>query len=205
MPCYFMPYTNMPYHIIPCHAMLYHFISFYFHSHGKLYQMMLVVMEELCPHARLLVATDGANGSFLLKRPTDSLADIRHRNAHSIVSEDTIGKYVYKTQASRDLGDESKYAKLPLKVQKTVITREGKEDIELLRCSAMSLRNGVVDSTGAGDAYIGGFLAGLLNNFEVQTCMILGTLVATKKLGSLGARGGLLSTPDVRAILSKLG
>lgn len=32
----------------------------------------------------------------------------------------------------------------------------------------MSLRRGIVDSTGAGDAYIGGFLAGLLNNFELE-------------------------------------
>lgn len=38
----------------------------------------------------------------------------------------------------------------------------------LNRCTAMCLRNGVVDSTGAGDAYIGGFLAGLLNNYQIQ-------------------------------------
>lgn len=93
---------------------------------------------------------------------------------------------MYKTYESRDLGDEKPLLKLPIKLQKTDITRSGKEDIELIRlhiyseivlfllvfrfvrCSAMSLRNGVADSTGAGDAYIGGFLAGLLNNFQIQ-------------------------------------
>ena len=115
---------------------------------------MLVVLEELCPRARIIVCTDGTNGSFLLKRPNDTLSDIRSRNVHNIVSEDTvlchlfnlwssyltlttwnqIGKYVYKSQASRDLGDESKLLRLPLKVQKTLITRSGKDDVELIRC-----------------------------------------------------------------------
>lgn len=52
--------------------------------------MMLVVLEELCPNARLIVCTDGANGSFLLKRPNDTLGDIRSRNVHNIVSETTV-------------------------------------------------------------------------------------------------------------------
>ena len=60
------------------------------YSHGKLYQMMLVVLEELCPKARLIVCTDGENGSFLLKRPSDTLTDMRSRNIHNIVSEDTV-------------------------------------------------------------------------------------------------------------------
>lgn len=130
-----------------------------------------------------------------------------------------IGKYVYKTQASRDLGDENTLMKLPLKVEKTTITRSGKEDVELIRfiynlclyliflhsgnrCSAMSLRYGVVDSTGAGDAYIGGFLAGLLNNYQIQVskqytcyisiCHIICSLIisACKDLYGAGNIGG---------------
>ena len=51
---------------------------------------MLVIKEELCPKARLIVATDGENGSFVLKKPEDSLADLKSRNVHNIVSEETV-------------------------------------------------------------------------------------------------------------------
>ena len=44
-----------------------------------------------------------------------------------------VGKYVYKTKESRDLGIENTYSKLPLKVQKTVITRVGKDEVEMFR------------------------------------------------------------------------
>lgn len=49
----------------------------------------------------------------------------------------------------------------------------------------------MVDSTGAGDAFIGGFLSGMMMSYSDAECMALGSAVAAAKLGKKGARQGL--------------
>ena len=46
----------------------------------------------------------------------------------------------------------------------------------------------VVDTTGAGDLFAAGFLAGLTENLELSDCARLGTLAAAEIIGHLGAR-----------------
>ncbi|MEM2921343.1 MAG: carbohydrate kinase family protein, partial [Candidatus Bathyarchaeia archaeon] len=48
-----------------------------------------------------------------------------------------------------------------------------------------------VDATGAGDAFCAGFLHGLIEGEDIETCGRLGNLVASKKLTRTGARNGL--------------
>jgi sugar/nucleoside kinase (ribokinase family) len=46
----------------------------------------------------------------------------------------------------------------------------------------------VIDTTGAGDAFAGGFLAGLVRNVELERCAELGGLAAAEVISHLGAR-----------------
>lgn len=51
----------------------------------------------------------------------------------------------------------------------------------------------IVEKTGAGDAYAGGFLAATLLSLPIQTAMKWGTLNASGTMGAIGAQNGLLS------------
>ncbi|NDV78881.1 adenosine kinase [Dysgonomonas sp. 511] len=44
------------------------------------------------------------------------------------------------------------------------------------------------DSTGAGDLYASGFIFGLINNFPLETCGEMGTLLASEVIQSVGAK-----------------
>jgi hypothetical protein len=44
----------------------------------------------------------------------------------------------------------------------------------------------IVDTTGAGDAFAGGFLAGLVEGKELKTCVDMGMWLAAKSLKELG-------------------
>jgi sugar/nucleoside kinase (ribokinase family) len=55
----------------------------------------------------------------------------------------------------------------------------------------------IVDSTGAGDAFIGGFISGWLSDFSDADCMTLGSAVAAAKLGKKGARQGLPTAMEI--------
>lgn len=46
----------------------------------------------------------------------------------------------------------------------------------------------VVDTTGAGDMFAGGFLFGLVNGFDVETCGRIGCILAGDTIGHMGVR-----------------
>ncbi len=46
----------------------------------------------------------------------------------------------------------------------------------------------VVDTTGAGDAYAGGFLYGMTRGFDLKRCGHLGSLAAGEVISHVGAR-----------------
>ncbi|MBX3086551.1 MAG: carbohydrate kinase family protein [Anaerolineae bacterium] len=58
----------------------------------------------------------------------------------------------------------------------------------------------VVDSTGAGDAYTAGFLAGYLKNLPLRQCANLGTVVSSFVLEKVGCQTNL---PDWEAVQSR--
>ncbi|OSX79814.1 hypothetical protein BU14_0071s0068 [Porphyra umbilicalis] len=65
------------------------------------------------------------------------------------------------------------------------------ELMDVVACPAWPLPpGGVVDTTGAGDAYIGAVAVGLVAGAGVEALMALGTAVAGKAVGGMGARGG---------------
>ncbi len=59
----------------------------------------------------------------------------------------------------------------------------------------------VVDTTGAGDAFAAGFLAGILENRTPVTCGKLGNAVAARCVAKMGARAGLPSRSELEDFL----
>ena len=62
----------------------------------------------------------------------------------------------------------------------------------------------IVDSTGAGDSFIGGFISGILYGLMDDECLRLGTLVASEKLRGQGARSTLPDALRIESILSRV-
>lgn len=63
----------------------------------------------------------------------------------------------------------------------------------------------VVDTTGCGDAYAAGFIAGLVRNFRFEKCGLLANLTGTKIATSIGATSGVYSYEDTVEFGTKFG
>jgi sulfofructose kinase len=72
---------------------------------------------------------------------------------------------------------------------------------EFLETPAFQVPGGCVDTTGAGDAFHGGFLYGLLQGEEIETSMKIGCAVAALGCRVLGARTGLPTREELDAFL----
>lgn len=59
------------------------------------------------------------------------------------------------------------------------------------------------DTTGAGDAFAAGFLAGILENRKPETCGKMGNAVAVMCIGKMGARAGLPSRVELADFLPR--
>ncbi len=72
-----------------------------------------------------------------------------------------------------------------------------KNDIEAI----MSINKGkVVDTTGAGDIYAGGFIHGLINNYSLKKCGELGSICAGHIITQLGSRSNM----DLKELLREI-
>jgi sugar/nucleoside kinase (ribokinase family) len=59
------------------------------------------------------------------------------------------------------------------------------------------------DTTGAGDAFHGGFIYGMLSGEDLETCLKLGNAVGALKCRSLGARTALPTVDELREFLAE--
>ncbi len=66
---------------------------------------------------------------------------------------------------------------------------------------AFEVPEGCRDTTGAGDAFHAGFIYGMLNDEDLETCMKLGNAVAALKCRSLGARAALPTVDELKEFL----
>lgn len=64
-------------------------------------------------------------------------------------------------------------------------------DGQFIESPAFEAPAGCKDTTGAGDAFHGGFLFGMLRGEDLETCLRFGNAVAAMKCSALGARTGL--------------
>jgi len=63
-----------------------------------------------------------------------------------------------------------------------------KNDIEVIK----SITKGkVIDTTGAGDIYAGGFIHGLINNYSLKKCGEIGSICAAQIITQLGSRSNI--------------
>jgi len=74
---------------------------------------------------------------------------------------------------------------------------------EFLETPAFQVPGGCVDTTGAGDAFHGGFLYGLVQGEDVETSLRLGCAVAALGCRALGARTGLPIRQELDAFLQQ--
>jgi sugar/nucleoside kinase (ribokinase family) len=72
---------------------------------------------------------------------------------------------------------------------------------EFLEAPAFTVPGGCVDTTGAGDAFHGGFIYGLLRGEEVETSIRLGCAVAALGCRALGARTALPTRDELDGFL----
>src|SRR5882724_3765120 len=74
-------------------------------------------------------------------------------------------------------------------------------DGQFIESPAFEVPGGCRDTTGAGDAFHGGFIYGMLNGEDLETCMKLGNAVAALKCRSLGGRAALPTVDELREFL----
>ena len=72
---------------------------------------------------------------------------------------------------------------------------------QFIESAAFEVPGGCRDTTGAGDAFHGGFIYGLLNGEDLETCMKLGNAVAALKCRSLGGRAALPTMDELKEFL----
>ena len=77
------------------------------------------------------------------------------------------------------------------------------EDGERLVMPALSVP--VVDANGAGDAYVAGFLAGVVQGRDLETCARLATAVGAMCVGALGTTAGIGSLGQAQALMQRVG
>jgi len=73
---------------------------------------------------------------------------------------------------------------------------------QFLEAHAYEVPGGCRDTTGAGDAFHGGFLYGLLRGDDIESCLRLGNATAGLKCRELGARTGLPNSEELDQFLS---
>jgi len=163
----------------------------------------------------LVVLTDGARGSMLLFANDDLHGSNEDNEAmfadvcfHDLYNR---GRYVQTTSLSTS---ELK-ACFNVMLEKNILAVEydtlqissstdtSHSSYGIIRCSSFKVhRADIVDTTGAGDAFIGGFLFGVMQRFSLQECMFIGTIVATEKLYALGAQTNLPTLERVLDVIA---
>lgn len=127
-----------------------------------------------------VVSTMGSVGSVLVRECFDDDDDEQQQQQQQRM---LLSQWLGQLQSDSFSGID-----LPLTVQQRAI--DGRR-YEIITCGACDVpAAAVVDTTGAGDTYIGVFLCALLWGCPLSSCMRLATLAAAHKLRALGARDG---------------
>lgn len=131
-------------------------------------------------HAKLICTTLGAKGSMVMGRKEDVDA------------------------AAAGGGKKVATSELPLATETSAYTppTAGGGSMEIVKCAAWPVKeNEIVDTTGAGDAFISGMIYGLIHQLSIPHMLNIASYVASEKLKAPGARAGLPRREKVPAEL----
>ncbi|MCB1350777.1 MAG: adenosine kinase [Paracoccaceae bacterium] len=144
--------------------------------------------------ARAIAAVKRGGGKVALTL-SDPFCVERHRDAFAQMLRDDVDLlFANRSEilAMYDLGDLDQALEAAAAEVETVVCTESEHGAHVLRgpmrwhCPAVPTR--VVDATGAGDLFAGGFLWGLIEGFDLETCGMMGNIAASEVIGHLGAR-----------------
>lgn len=66
------------------------------------------------------------------------------------------------------------------------------DDFNVIQCSAIKLdAEKIVDTTGAGDAFIAGMIYGIINEYDIESTLSIASFLPHEKIKQRGARSGL--------------
>ena len=132
--------------------------------------------------AKIIVTSLGAKGSILYVCHRHPYQDTTHS------ADASVGKRLHAVAISAK-------GKLPVQIQKG-------RDFDVYSCPAWPLSSDqVVDTTGAGDAFIGGFIAAYVHNQPLEQCLQIGTLCAAHKIRQPGTRLGLPTLDQLETVV----
>lgn len=91
---------------------------------------------------------------------------------------------------------------------KTVIITDGKNGAWCMSQTEKVYHVGIfpceiVEKTGAGDAFVAGFLSGLLEGETIQEALIFGTINSASTIGKIGGESGLLTKEHLLEMIEK--
>jgi len=134
-------------------------------------------------HAGTRISLD-VGDTFVIDHFRDAIANVIRRYADAVfLNEEEASRLIGGGDAALALHEVGKWAD-------TVVVKLGKRGSliqhhgEIFPVEALSVA--AVDTTGAGDAYAGGFLFGLTRGWPVQACGRLASAVAAMTVGQLG-------------------
>eukprot|EP00898_Chlorokybus_atmophyticus_P005216 jgi/Chlat1/5696/Chrsp38S05542 len=175
----------------------------------------LLAMAGKLPHAKFIVSTLGDQGAVMLERAGDGASSLKESPAASTVSKLMEAGKHERVPAVAGRGTTASYiglnqGVLVMATPPACFTRpndllsmlEGSDDVKVdgrfLYAPAVPLtQKDVVDTTGAGDAFIGAVLYGLATGLSNKKIMSLATTVAARNCMALGARPGLPYKKDL--------
>ncbi|KAA8499444.1 Ribokinase [Porphyridium purpureum] len=136
---------------------------------------------ESCERVKFVLTTNGAEGSTMMRKlhPDDAQKDRDLLDEGPVMPTHTTWPPPAQCRDKCDL----KYA------------------VVMCPCWPIPASLRIVDSTGAGDAFIGGVCYGLLTGLSVERMMLLGSRVASAKLTKVGARAGIPRQSEIEPYL----
>lgn len=109
-----------------------------------------------------------------------SYADSHDLNTHDIA---TIAKHL--ANLPKKNSQRKRTAIITQGTDPTVVAVQGEDDVRSFPVHAIS-KSEIVDTTGAGDAFAGGFFAGVAKGEKLETCVDMGSWLAALSLRELG-------------------
>ena len=147
-------------------------------------------IRELMPYADYIITNKSFPFAFSPNAPdrVDALERLLQEcNARFVIS--TLGSF--GSVLIRRSGERNAGSGLDMVVQSKLHTSYNTGELfELLECPAWP-PDKIVDTTGAGDAFIGGIMYGILTGMEYERMLSLASRVASAKLAGLGSRSTL--------------